>query len=124
MKRIVLGILILAFNSCHFIGKESGIKVTITNKSATLIENIRFTTSENLGELRFDKIEPHKSVSGFLSMKDTKSDGDYVLEFARMNSKKESKSYGYYTNGVALDSCVEFSIEKDTVIGEFSGMKY
>lgn len=122
MKRIVLGILILAFNSCHFIGKESGIKVTITNKSATLVEDVKFTTSENLGELKFDKIEPHKSVSGFLSMEDNKSDGNYVLEFTRMSGKRESNSYGYYTNGATLDSWVEFSIEKDTVIGEFSGM--
>lgn len=124
MKKILFGILVLTLNSCHLIGKGDGVKFAIKNKSDFPIENVRFTTSENLAELKFDKIKPNESVSDFLSMKKNKSDGSYVLEFTRMNGKKESKAYGYYTNGGALDSWIEFEIKNDTIISKFSGMKY
>ena len=123
MNKILFGILILTLNSCHLIGKGNGIEFTIENKSDFPIENVRFTTSENLAELKFDKIEPNANVSDFLNMKDNKIDGSYVLEFTR-NGKKETQGYGYYTNGGALDKWVEFEIENDTVTRKFSGMKY
>ena len=123
MKKMLIGILILTLNSCHLIGKGNGIVFTIENKSDFPIENIRFTTSENLAELKFDSIEPNGNVSDFLTMKDNKSDGSYVLEFTR-NGKKITQGYGYYTNGGALDKWVEFEIENDTVTRKFSGMKY
>lgn len=122
MKKILFGILILTLNSCHFIGKGDGIKFTIKNKSDFPIANVRFKTSENLVELKIDKINPNESVSDFLSMKKNKSDGGYALEFTRMNGKKESKGYGYYTNGRALDRRIEFEIKDDTIISKFSGM--
>lgn len=124
MKKILFGILILSLHSCHFIGKGDGIKFTIKNNSEFQIENVRFSTSENFAEFKFDKIKPNESVSDFLSMEKNKSDGNYVLEFTRMNGKKESKGYGYYTNGGALDSWIEFEIKKDTIISNLSGMKY
>lgn len=123
MKKILIGILILTLNSCNLIGKGNGIELTIENKSDFPIENVRFTTSENLAELKFDKIEPNEIVSDFLTMKDNKSDGSYVLEFTR-NGKKVTQGYGYYTNGGALDKWVEFKIENDTVNQKFSRMKY
>jgi hypothetical protein len=124
MKKILFGILILTLNSCHLIGKGDGIKFTIKNNSDFSIENVRFTTSENLAEFKFEKIKPNESVSDFLSMEKNKSDGSYVLEFTRLNGKKESKGYGYYTNGGALDSWIEFDIKNDTIIPKYSGMKY
>jgi len=124
MKKILFGVLILTLNSCNLIGKGNGIKFTIENKSDLPIENVRFTTSENLAELKFDKIEPHENVSDFLTMKDNKSDGSYVLEFTRVNGKKESQGYGYYTNGGALDKWIEFEIKNDTITPKFSRMKY
>ena len=123
MNKILIGILILSLNSCHLIGKGNGIEFKIENKSDFPIENVRFTTSENLVEMKFDKIEPNGNVSDFLTMKDNKSDGSYVLKFIR-NGKKEIQGYGYYTNGGALDNWVEFEIQNDTVTREFSGMKY
>ena len=124
MKKILFGILIVTLNSCHLMGDGKGIRITIKNKSDFPIENIRFTTSENLAELKFDEIKPNESVSDFLSMKENKSDGGYLLEFTRRNGKEESKGYGYYTNGGALDSWIEFEIKNDTTIPKFSGMKY
>ena len=123
MKKMIVGILILTLNSCNLIGKGNGIEFSIENKSDFPIENVRFTTSENLTELKFDKIEPNENVSDFLTMKDNKSDGSYMLEFTR-NGKKLTQDYGYYTNGGALDKWVEFEIENDTVNHKFSGMKY
>lgn len=124
MKKILFGIIILISNSCHLIGPGDGIKFTVKNNSDFPIENVRFTTSENLAEFKFDNIKPNQNVSDFLSMKKNKSDGSYVLEFTRMNGKKESKGYGYYTNGGALDSWIEFEIKNDTVISKYSGMKH
>lgn len=123
MKKMIVGILILTLNSCNLIGKGNGIEFSIENKSDFPIENVRFTTSENLTELKFDKIKPNENLSDFLTMKDNKSDGSYVLVFTR-NGKKITKGYGYYTNGGALDKWVEFEIENDTVNHKFSGMKY
>ena len=123
MKKMIVGILILTLNSCNLIGKGNGIEFSIENKSDFPIENVRVTTSENLTELKFDKIKPNENLSDFLTMKDNKSDGSYVLVFTR-NGKKVTKGYGYYTNGGALDKWVEFEIENDTVNHKFSGMKY
>lgn len=120
---MLIGILILTLNSCHLIGKGNGIEFTIENKSDFPIENVRFSTSENLAELKFDKIKPNRDISEFLTMKNNKSDGNYVLEFTQ-NGKKKTQGYGYYTNGGALDKWVEFEIKNDTVTQKFSGMKY
>jgi hypothetical protein len=98
LNKLFIGILILTLNSCHLIGKGNGIEFTIESKSDFPIENVRFTTPENLAELKFDKIDPNGTVSDFHNMKDNKSDGNYVLEFT-LNGKKETHSYGYYTNG-------------------------
>jgi hypothetical protein len=124
MKKKLTIAIILTLSSCHFIGKGSGIEFTIENKSDFPIENVRFTTSENLAELKFDRIEPNENVSDFLTMKENQSDGSYVLEFTRMNGKKETQGYGYYTNGGALDKWVEFEVKNDTITTKFSGMKY
>lgn len=120
---MLIGILLLTLNSCHLIGKKNGIEFTIENKSDFPIENVKFTTSENLAQLKFDKIETNGNVSDFLTMKANKSDGNYVLEFTR-NGKKEIQGYGYYTNGGALDNWVEIEIANDTVTWNFSGMEY
>ncbi len=123
MKKLVISILILTLNSCHLIGKGNGIEISIENKSNFPIEKVRFSTSENLSELKFDKIEPNENISNFLTMKDNKSDGSYILEFT-LNGKKETQNYGYYTNGGALEKWVEFKIKNDTVTCKFSEMKY
>ena len=122
MKKILLfGYIVLTLNSCKFI--EKGISFVIQNESKFTLEKVRFSTSENLAVMKFDKIEPKECVSDFLTMKENKSDGTYVFEFTR-NGKKETKSYGYYTNGGALDARVKFEIRNDTIMTELSGFKY
>ena len=74
--------------------------------------------------MEFDKIKPNQSVADFLSMKNNKHDGSYTLEFTRFNGIKESRGFGYYTNGGALDRWVEFEIQNDTITRKFSGTGY
>ena len=123
MKKLISITLILILNSCIPF-KENGIDFEIENNSDSAIEHVKFTTSENLTFMEFDKIEPNKSVGDFLSMKNNKSDGSYVLEFTRPNGKKELLVYGYYTNGGALDRWVEYEIKNDIVTWKFSGTGY
>jgi len=124
MKKLIVGILILSLNSCHLIGRGNGIKFKIENSSELNIKNVKFYTSEKLVIAEFDKIESNKTVSDFLTMKNNKSDGEYILEFTRENGIKEKSNGGYYTNGGALDRWIEFDIKPDTTLVKLSGMKY
>ena len=124
MKKLIVGILILSLNSCHLIGRGNGIKFKIENNSELNIKNVKFYTSEKLVIAEFDKIGPNKTVSDFLTMKNNKSDGEYILEFTRENGIKEQSNGGYYTNGGALDRWIEFDIKPDTTLVKLSGMKY
>ncbi len=123
MKKRIVIILLFIFNSCYLL-KENGIEFTIENKSNFPIENVKFSTSEKLTIMEFDKIEPNQNIADFLSMKHNKNDGSYTLEFTRSNGIKESKSFGYYTNGGALDRWVKFEIQNDTITHKFSGTGY
>ena len=123
MKKLIAIILLLTFNSCYLL-KENGIEFTIENKSDFPIESVKFSTSEKLAVIVFDRIEPNQSVAEFLTMKNNKHDGSYTLEFTRSNGIKESRGFGYYTNGGALDRWVEFEIQNDTITRKFSGTGY
>ena len=123
MKKLIAIILLLSLNSCYLL-KKNGIEFTIENKSDFPIENVKFSTSEKLTIMEFDKIEPNQSIAEFLSMKNNKHDGSYTLEFTRSNGIKESQRFGYYTNGGALDRWVEFKIQNDTISRKFSGSGY
>ena len=123
MRKIAFVILILILNSCHFIGKGSGIKFEIINNSDTPIKNVKFTTSEYVNAIEFDKIGVNKSVSGFLSMKNNKADGHYVLEFTQLTGNRVIKGHGYYSNGSAMESWVAFKINNDTITHSFSKIK-
>ena len=95
--------------------RENGIDVEIQNNSGSKIENVKFYTSERKAILEFGELESNNSVDDFLSMKENQSDGDYIIEFQRVNGEKEKKSGGYYTNGGTLNSKIVFNILKDTV---------
>lgn len=112
-------IVTLTFNSCYLF-RENGIELEIKNNSDKAISDIKFTTSENLSSIHFKTINPDENVSDFLNMNENKSDGGYILEFTRINGKRETSGVGYYTNGGSLDSRVIFKIENDTVIATTS----
>ena len=119
-KVVIIIVAFLTLNSCQFIGVRKGINFKIENKSNNTLKQITFSTSEMLDVISFDNINPNESVSGFLTMKDNKSDGTYVLEFTQ-NGKREIKRNGYYTNGIALDHWIEFEIKNDTITSRLGG---
>ena len=123
MKKLIIILTLLSLNSC-FLLKENGINIEIKNKSNFPIENVKFYTSEKLTDIKFDKIEPNQTVENFLSMKDNKIDGSYILEFNRIGGVKEYSGGGYYTNGGSLDELVQFEIQKDTTLVKFKVSEY
>ena len=122
MKKLIVGILMFTLTSCYLIGKGNGIKFKIENNSEQTISNVKFYTSEKLIISEFDKIKPNETISDFLSMKNNKSDGEYIMEFTRENGIKEKSNGGYYTNGGALDRWIEFDVKSDTTFVKLSGM--
>ena len=123
MKKPLAIIIVLTLNSC-FMFKEHGIEMKIKNDSNEAITNVEFTTTEKLEVIKIDRIEPNKSVTGFLSMRKNKTDGAYSLTFTRANGKKEMSGGGYYTNGGSLDHWVDITVENDTTIVKFDGLFY
>lgn len=122
MKKLVTLLLILTLTACHFF-KENGIEVKIQNDSGDTIRNIQFTTTEKLGSIQIDKIDPNESATAFLSMRKNKTDGAYRLSFARESGLGEVLDCGYYTNGRSLSNHVEFIVERDTTFVNFKMAK-
>ncbi|PZP48295.1 MAG: hypothetical protein DI598_10145 [Pseudopedobacter saltans] len=120
MRKIIIAFILITLLSCNLIGGKKGINFKIVNKTDSSISNVKITTSEHFEKKEFGEIKPNESVSGFLSLKDNKTDGSYVLEFTRENGKKESQGYGYYTNGAPLDNSIYFEIRNDSIITKFS----
>ena len=104
--------------------KENGIEIKVKNKSNSTIANVEFTTTERIEIINIEKLEPNKSKTEFLSMKNNKTDGAYSLTFTRANGKEELISCGYYSNGGSLDHWVDFEIENDTTIVKFDAPIY
>ena len=113
----------MVLHSCRFFGIGDGINFEIVNKSNYKMENVRFSTTENLNEKRYDKIQSGKSISNFLSMKENVNDGTFILEFT-INGIRKTKNYGYYTNGHALNKNIKYEIGNDTIIAKLNGTKY
>ena len=108
-----MGVILLTLVSCNYLKK--GVEVKIDNNSNETITDIVFTTSENLEKIEFESIGTNKSVKGFLSMKENKVDGTYLIKFTRKNGKVESKEIGYYSNGVPLKEIIEIKITNDSI---------
>ncbi|QBO59174.1 hypothetical protein [Chryseobacterium salivictor] len=118
MNKIKFILLLILSNSCSPL-IENGIIVEIENNSKLSVIGVQFYTTEKLITLDFDKIKPEETMSGFLSMKNNKSDGGYVLDFIGANGEKEHTVVGYYTNGGSLDRKVKFTIETKKTLVKF-----
>lgn len=113
MKKFLMGLIVLIFFSCNYLKK--GVEVRIDNNSDETITDVLFTTSENLETIEFESIDTNKSVKGFLSMKENKVDGTYLIKFTRKNGNIESKKVDYYSNGVPLKEIIEIKITNDSI---------
>jgi hypothetical protein len=118
MKKLFFILFILSLYSC-LSNKENGIHFQVRNNSDAAVTQVEFFTSEKVGVVGFEKIEPGQRVSEFLSMKDNRADGSYVLDFTRANEKKEHFVGGYYTNGASLNRWIQFEITNDSVYIKF-----
>ncbi|MHA7059989.1 hypothetical protein ACWGOQ_0022370 [Aquimarina sp. M1] len=123
-KLKITTLIVLLVVIAYFIFKPKGIQFIIKNNSDFTIENIKISTSEHLYIKEFEKIEANKSVTGFLSMKSNNQDGSYTLELTRNNGVKESRKYGYYSNGKASDDGIILTIQNDTIISKFNKSLY
>lgn len=112
MKKILLASILITINSCYLF--KSGLNFEIYNNSNSKVENIKFYTSEKLNFTKIDKIESKNKIMNFLSMRNNKADGHYILEFNRKDGRKEKIQAGYYTNGSCLNNSITFEIQKDT----------
>lgn len=93
--------------------KDNGIELGVENKSNDVINNVVFTTTEGLTEIRIDCLEPNDRLIRYLSMSNHIKDGAYVLSFTRANGQKETNEIGYYSNGLALNQRVDIRINNE-----------
>jgi len=112
-------ILMVFLSSCD---KDNGIAIGIENKTNDAINNVVFTTTEDLTQIRIDRLEPKERVIRYLSMSNSIKDGAYVLSFNRANGQKESSKVGYYSNGLALNQRVDFQVNNEGVVVAFDSL--
>lgn len=119
IKILLILFLTLSLNSCDSL-EDNGIDVTIINNSSESLTDLKFTTTELLDSVPIGKVQAGERVTGFLSMQRNKADGAYPLTFTRADGEIENSISGYYTNGGSLDKRVEYKVENDTILVEFS----
>lgn len=122
MKKLLLLALLLTLSSC-FLFQDKGIVFEIENTSDFPITNVKFSTSENLGSITFDKIAPKDYREDFLSMKHHKKDGAFTLSYVRSNGELVQENHGYYTNGSSLESWIRFEITNDSTVMKLGDFK-
>ncbi|GMN09227.1 hypothetical protein MTsPCn9_03170 [Croceitalea sp. MTPC9] len=113
MKKLLLLCILLFLSSC-FLFQEKGIDYKVINNSSYTITNVKISTSEHLDSVTYDSIAPNESREGFLSMKNNKSDGSYMLSYTKADGNIVAEEAGYYTNGSALDDWIRFEVTNDT----------
>ncbi len=118
MKIILTIVITLFLSSCSMFKKE-GVEVKIINESGGTISDIELTTTEKVEVVGITSLEENKNTSRFLSTQKNKIDGTYSLTFTRSNGKKETKYFGYYSNGNSSNEFLNVFIKKDTIIANF-----
>lgn len=122
MKKIALILIFSIITSCSKVN-DNGLNFNIKNTSDDAISNITISTSEFLEKKNFEVLEKDLNHSDFLSMKDNKFDGNYILTFTRANGENDSINFGYYSNGICLNKRIEIEIKIDTVLTKFGESK-
>ncbi len=121
MKKILTIVITLFLSSCSMFKKE-GVEVKIINESGGTISDIELTTTEKVEVVGITSLEENKNTSRFLSTQKNKIDGTYSLTFTRSNGKKETKYFGYYSNGNSSNEFLNVFIKKDTIIANFDSI--
>jgi len=113
-KFIILIICSLVLTSCNLF-EGTGVDFEIKNNTDRTLNKVQIKTTDGSKTSVFNKVEPGKSVSGFLKMENDKNDGSYILEFERGNEEKEKFINEYFSNGTAMSHIIIFEVEADTV---------
>lgn len=117
MRRIIIILLTISFNSC--LPHGNGIDVVVKNKTQDSIHSV--IVRSLFSELELGDISPKSKAVGFLDMSNEPlADGGYSVIFKTSTGKEVQQGAGYYTNGGAIDRRVTFIIEVDTIRAEFS----
>lgn len=114
MVRLLIFLSTLLSLSCYLIVDD--VRVAVVNKAEQTISNVCIYTSEKVDTLWFQHIKQNESGTGFIDMEKNQGDGHYILEFTNGKGKRERVNGGYFTNGGAQNSSIEFEIRSDTTI--------
>jgi len=111
--RNIIYLLFVAFTvSCSNSSKE--IKLTVSNVSDSRITDIKITNGVNKTSIDTLDIDTEKTVK-LVFEGVPKVDGGYKFYY-RINSKKFYRNFGYYSNGIPLNSEYYLEVKKDTVL--------
>jgi hypothetical protein len=97
-----------------FIRCESGINISVTNKTESKIENLSISNGFNVSTI--DSLNPNMTKHLDLDFKknNTKSDGNYFIKYKYKNEIKVFP-FGYYSNGVPSTNEVSVFILNDSI---------
>jgi|GEM_PF-1843728 len=112
-------LLVLLF-SIFLVGCNSDFpKVSVRNNSEQKIDSVQIGMSQKF-PTTFKNILPNEQVHGTISAEDDSlGDGAYYIEvyFEDTTSKKET--FGYFTNGTALEYCIAIEIKQDIILVDY-----
>ena len=108
MKHLIW-ILAIVFTSC-----QNGQNCTVINNADNQVENITF--SNGFDTINHTILKEKEQMSLFLDFKKVpNNDGVYFFKFTQ-NGIFRSKTFGYYTNGIANDKPFTIEIKNDTFL--------
>lgn len=101
--------------SCN---NDSSVEFEVFNRSTDALKNVQISCT-GCKNKKYIELENEDWIKFTLDMSGIpKSDGNYTIEFKR-KGKKESKGFGYYTNGYPINNKYKIVIwEKGVEIGE------
>lgn len=108
MKHLIW-ILVIVLASC-----QNGQNCTVINNSDSQIENIVF--SNGFDSINQNVLKQKEQTPLFLGFKTTtNNDGVYLFRFTQ-NGKLESRTFGYYSNGIPNETPFIIEIKNDTFV--------
>lgn len=99
----------LILTSCD----RAAVEVTIVNATAENLQGIEISNDKNettTGRFELKAGEEIRKQLSFSAV--SPSDGHYVLRI----DKHTPRDFGYYSNGIPLESKIEIEVRKDTVL--------
>ncbi|MDH7913983.1 hypothetical protein [Winogradskyella sp. SYSU M77433] len=114
MKKITYIVLALILINASCLNLKKDTVFDIKNYSGNIITDV--VVSNGVNEIYTDTIKPNEKKSVVLKFKGVpKTDGGYKLQY-NLNSDKIIENFGYYSNGIPLNSSYEIKIEQDTIL--------